>query len=714
MTISQKQTQDQISALERFGVNVTKQANAGALDPVIGRDEEIRNMIQVLSRRTKNNPVLIGEPGVGKTAIVEGLASRIISHDVPDSLQSKQLISLDLGAMLAGAKFRGEFEERLKAVLKEIEDSNGNIICFIDELHVMVGAGAAEGAIDASNMLKPALARGTLHCIGATTLNEYRLYIERDTALARRFQPVFIQEPDSDSCLAILRGIKEKYELHHAIRIRDSALQAALNLSQRYITDRFLPDKAIDLIDEAASRLKMMADSKPEEIDILERQIWQARMEREALRKEQDEEQNKKLCIELDKDIAKYQKQADILSTQWQSEKQKMSMIKNLQQKLDNAKRDLELAQRQGEFAKAGEIAYEKIPNLEKELSQSTGDKEPNKLLREEVTSDDIAMIIAKMTGIAIDKLLQSSRDKLINMESYLQKEIIGQDKAVQAVSNAVRRARSGLQDPTKPLASFMFLGPTGVGKTELAKALARFLFDDDSAMLRIDMSEYMEKHAVSRLIGAPPGYIGYDQGGGLTEAIRRRPYQVILLDEIEKAHSDIINILLQILDDGRLTDGQGRVINFKNTIIIMTSNLGADIIGNGDDDNQQYQDVMALLRGYFKPEFINRIDDISIFHHLDRHDMQQIAKIQLDCLIERLHEQCITFDVSDKALAYIADHSYHKEYGARPLARYIQQYVQNSLASMIIRQEIIKGDRVNLTIGNDNLTIVKIPSKSK
>lgn len=709
MKMNVPQQQDNQSALEKFSVDLTAQAAKGKCGPVIGRDEEIRNMIQVLSRRSKNNPVLIGEPGVGKTAIVEGLANRIINQDVPETLLKKRVLSLDLGAMLAGAKYRGEFEERLKAVLQEIEESNGKIICFIDELHAMVGAGAAEGALDASNMLKPALARGSLHCIGATTLHEYRLHIEKDSALARRFQAVYIQEPDDDSCLAILRGIKEKYELHHSIRIKDSALQAALNLSQRYITDRFLPDKAIDLIDEAASRLKMMADSKPEEIDKLERKIWQVKMQREALRMEQDEGQNKALLKQTEQELKTLQQNVDDLNELWQSEKQKLKDIKSYQQKLDKAKRDLDNAQRQGEFAKAGEIAYEKIPALQHQLDDAVNTQTPNKLLREEVTSDDIAMIIAKMTGIDIDRLRQSQRDKLLQMEDYLSQHVVSQKHTICSVSNAIRRSRAGLHDPMRPIASFMFLGPTGVGKTELAKSLARFLFNDEHALLRIDMSEYMEKHAISRLIGAPPGYVGYEQGGGLSEAVRRRPYQVILLDEIEKAHGDILNILLQVLDDGRLTDGQGRLVNFKNTIIIMTSNIGADIIGNAQLSVEQRQhSVHERLRQSFKPEFLNRIDDISIFQHLNIDDICHIAKLQMNALTKRLETQGIHCEISDKALRYIGEQSFQQEYGARPLARYLQQYIQNPLAEKILAQHFIKGDHIKITLENDSFLFTK------
>lgn len=673
-------------ALSKYARDMTLLAQEGKLDPVIGRDEEIRRTIQVLSRRTKNNPVLIGEPGVGKTAIIEGLAQRIIKGDVPESLRKVRLLSLDLGALIAGAKFRGEFEERLKAVLQEIAHGAGQIILFIDELHTLVGAGKAEGAMDASNMLKPALARGELHCVGATTLDEYRKYIEKDAALARRFQPVFVEEPTIIDTISILRGLKEKYELHHGVRITDAAIVAAATLSNRYITDRFLPDKAIDLMDEAASRLRMEVDSKPEEIDELDRKIIQLKIEREALKKETDEASKTRLQ-ELEKDLQGLEKQSKNLTETWQAEKEKLASSQKLKEQLDQARNDLEVAQRSGNLTRAGELMYGVIPELEKNLAQAEKNSQSH-MLKEEVSDNDIASIVSRWTGVPVDKMLAGEREKLLHMEEHVQKRVVGQETAVRSISEAVRRSRAGLQDQNRPIGSFLFLGPTGVGKTELAKALAEFLFNDDTALLRIDMSEYMEKHAVARLIGAPPGYVGYEEGGALTEAVRRRPYQVILFDEVEKAHPDVFNILLQVLDDGRLTDGQGRTVNFTNTVIILTSNLGSSFLAElkpGESAELVRPQVMEVVKGAFRPEFLNRLDDILLFNRLGPEHVKTIVEIQLRHLEKLLKDRKIELVVDDKAKDWLAKEGYDPVYGARPLKRVIQRHLQNELASQIL-----------------------------
>ena len=694
-------------ALKKYARDLTAEAREGKLDPVIGRDDEIRRTIQVLSRRTKNNPVLIGEPGVGKTAIAEGLALRIVNGDVPESLKDKKLMALDMGALIAGAKFRGEFEERLKAVLNEVQSENGEIILFIDEMHTLVGAGKADGAMDASNLLKPALARGELHCVGATTLDEYRKHVEKDPALARRFQPVIVDEPTVEDTISILRGLKEKYEQHHKVRISDSSLVAAATLSNRYITDRFLPDKAIDLVDEVAARLRMQVDSKPEELDELDRRIIQLKIEREALKREPDQASADRL-LRLESDLASLEEQADALTARWQSEKQKLGLAAELKRKLDEARNDLAIAQRKGEFQRAGELAYGIIPGLEKELAEAEEqDSGAGGMVQEVVTPDNIAHIVSRWTGIPVDKMLEGERDKLLRMEDELAKSVVGQGDAVQAVSRAVRRSRAGLQDPNRPIGSFIFLGPTGVGKTELTKALARFLFDDETALVRMDMSEYMEKHSVSRLIGAPPGYVGYDEGGALTEAVRRRPYQVVLFDEIEKAHPDVFNVLLQVLDDGRLTDGQGRTVDFKNTIIIMTSNLGAEYLTNlrDDEDSSAVRDqVMDVVKASFRPEFLNRVDEIILFHRLRRSEMGAIVEIQLKRLVSLLAERKITLDMDEDARAWLADKGYDPVYGARPLKRVIQKYVQDPLAEKILGGEVPDGSRIHITSGTDRL----------
>ncbi len=672
-------------ALKKYARDVTAVALSGKLDPVIGRDEEIRRAIQVLARRTKNNPVLIGEPGVGKTAIVEGLALRIVNGDVPEALRNKKLLSLDMGALVAGAKYRGEFEERLKAVLKEIESAEGQVILFIDEMHTLVGAGRADGAMDASNLIKPELARGVLHCIGATTLDEYRKYIEKDAALARRFQPVFVGEPSVADTISILRGIKEKYELHHGVRITDGALVAAATLSNRYITDRFLPDKAIDLIDEAASRLRMQIDSKPEALDELDRRIIQLKIEREAIRKEDDSASRERL-VKLEAELADLQEQSDTLGAAWHAEKDRVNAIQKLKEQLDQARSEVEVAQRKGDLGKASELMYATIPGLERQIEEAQQEEQKDAaqagLFSESVTDQGIASVVSRWTGVPVDRMLEGERAKLVRMEDALRERVVGQEPALKGVSNAVRRARAGLQDPNRPIGSFLFLGPTGVGKTELAKALAQFLFDDDRAMLRVDMSEFMEKHAVSRLVGAPPGYVGYEEGGVLTEAVRRRPYQVILFDEVEKAHEDVFNILLQVLDDGRLTDGQGRVVDFRNTIIILTSNLGSDILANqpdGESTDLVQAQVMAVVRNHFRPEFLNRLDEIVLFSRLQRVDMNRIVAIQLKRLRSLLEERKITLDLDQAASDWLAESGYDPVYGARPLKRVIQRNLQNT-----------------------------------
>jgi ATP-dependent Clp protease ATP-binding subunit ClpB len=697
-------------ALKKYARDLTEAAASGKVDPVIGRDEEIRRTIQVLSRRTKNNPVLIGEPGVGKTAIAEGLAQRIINGDVPESLKDKKLFALDMGALIAGAKYRGEFEERLKAVLAEITATNGGIILFIDEMHTIVGAGKADGAMDASNLLKPALARGELHCVGATTLAEYRKYVEKDAALARRFQPVFVSEPTVEDTISILRGLKEKYELHHGVRITDSALVAAATLSNRYITDRFLPDKAIDLVDEAGSRLRMQVDSKPEELDELDRRAMQLKIEREALKKETDAGARERLG-KIEKEVADLEERSGALTQRWQAEKNKLGDAQKVKEELDQRRAELDRAQRKGDLAKAGELAYGVIPLLEKKIAAlETADKTgPAAMLEEAVTPAHIAGVVARWTGIPVDRMLEGEREKLLRMEEKLSERVVGQTEAVEAVSTAIRRARAGLQDPNRPMGSFMFLGPTGVGKTELTKALAQFLFDDDAALVRIDMSEFMEKHSVARLIGAPPGYVGYEEGGTLTEAVRRRPYQVVLFDEIEKAHPDVFNILLQVLDDGRLTDGQGRTVDFKNTIIILTSNLGSEYLVNAvdDPDMEKVRDlVMGVVRATFRPEFLNRLDDILLFQRLKREQMAAIVDIQMGRLLKLLADRKITLTLDDTARAWLADRGYDPAYGARPLKRVIQKSVQDPLAEAILRGTIKDGDSVRVGAGPKGLTL--------
>jgi ATP-dependent Clp protease ATP-binding subunit ClpB len=696
--------EDQYEALKKYTTDLTALATQGKLDPVIGRDEEIRRTIQILSRRTKNNPVLIGEPGVGKTAIIEGLAQRILKGDVPESLKDKRLLSLDLGALIAGAKYRGEFEERLKSVLHEIREAAGQIIVFIDEMHTLVGAGKTDGAMDASNMLKPALARGELHMVGATTLDEYRKHVEKDAALTRRFQPIFVSEPNVEDTISILRGIKEKYDLHHGVRITDSAIVAAATLSNRYITDRFLPDKAIDLIDEAASRLRMVADSKPEAIDELDRRIVQLKIEQEALKKEKDHASQERLK-KLQQELADLETQSADLTGQWQKEKDQLQASQRIKEELELAKLELERAEREGNWARAGELKYGRIPDLEKNLTGAESKEESN-MVSQEVTEDDIAAVVSRWTGIPVDKMLEGERDKLLRMEENLGKRVIGQHEAVVAISDAVRRARAGLQDPNRPIGSFLFLGPTGVGKTELAKALAEFLFDDDTAMLRIDMSEFMEKHSVARLLGAPPGYVGYEEGGVLTEAVRRRPYQVILFDEVEKAHPDVFNTLLQVLDDGRLTDGQGRTVDFKNTVIILTSNLGSEYLiqlEDGEAVDKARDDVMKVVRATFRPEFLNRLDDVVLFQKLSRAQIKDIVVIQLRRLEKLLAAQHIAMKVSALAQEGLAARGYDPVYGARPLKRVIQTMVQNPLAQKLLAGEIKSGQTVTVDLKNDD-----------
>ncbi|MCE2565225.1 ATP-dependent chaperone ClpB [Komagataeibacter sp. FNDCF1] len=711
-TVDSENAEANFDALKKYARDVTEVALQGKLDPVIGRDEEIRRAIQVLARRSKNNPVLIGEPGVGKTAIVEGLAQRIVNGDVPEALKNKKLLSLDMGALVAGAKFRGEFEERLKAVLKEIESAEGQIILFIDEMHTLVGAGRSDGAMDASNLIKPELARGVLHCIGATTLDEYRKYIEKDAALARRFQPVYVGEPTVADTISILRGIKEKYELHHGIRISDGALVAAATLSNRYITDRFLPDKAIDLVDEAASRLRMQIDSKPEELDELDRRLIQLKIEREAIRKE-DDAASKERLVKLEAELSELQEKSDALTAAWHAEKDRVNAVQKLQEEMDQIRSDIEIAQRKGDLARASELMYSRLPQLQAQIAKAQEEADQiskgDGMVSDTVTDQGIAAVVSRWTGVPVDRMLEGERAKLLRMEDELRKSVVGQEPALKAVSNAVRRARAGLQDPNRPIGSFLFLGPTGVGKTELCKALARFLFDNEKALLRIDMSEFMEKHAVSRLVGAPPGYVGYEEGGVLTEAVRRRPYQVILFDEVEKAHEDVFNILLQVLDDGRLTDGQGRTVDFRNTLIVLTSNLGSEVLAHlpdGEAVESVRPEVMQVVRNHFRPEFLNRLDEIILFSRLQKADMGKIVEIQIGRLRKLLDERNIHLRLDKGGEEWLANEGYDPVYGARPLKRVIQRALQNPLAGLLLEGTIHDGETVTVDARDDHLTI--------